>query len=116
MNNIVKKYLRKKTDELNTLIRSSFDSWPQAQNKYIVKICMVQNSYWWLLPLFGKVLHTKLPFSQKLTPITPYFFHLKSFLWKRPLTINVRKISIDQILTYISFCLEILAHLGHLFA
>ena len=45
-----------------------------------------------------------------------YFFHLKSFLWKGPLTVKVRKKIIDQILGYISFCIEIRAYLGNLFA
>ena len=43
-----------------------------------------------------------------------YFFHLKSFLWKGPLTVKVRKKIIDQILGYISFCIEIRAYLGYL--
>ena len=47
-------------------------------------------------------------------PVLPYFFHLKSFAWKGPLTVKVRK-KIDQILGYISFCIEIRSHLGHLF-
>ena len=48
--------------------------------------------------------------------MNPYiFFHLKSFLWKGPLTVKDRKKFIDQILSYISFCFEISAHLGHLF-
>ena len=47
---------------------------------------------------------------------THIFFHLESFLWKRPMTVEVRKKIIDQILGYISFCIEIRAHLGHLFA
>ena len=51
----------------------------------------------------------------KANPAPPYFFHLKSFLWKGPLTVKVRKKTIDQILVYIGFCLEIRAHLGHLF-
>ena len=50
-------------------------------------------------------------------PVPPYyFFHLKSLLWKGPLTVKVRKKMIDQNLGYISFCSEIGAHLGHLFA
>ena len=48
----------------------------------------------------------------EINPVPPYFFHLKSFLWKGPLTVKVRKKFIDQILGYI----EIRAHLGHLFA
>ena len=35
MINIVKKYLPKKIHELNILIVSSDDSYPQVQNKYI---------------------------------------------------------------------------------
>ena len=34
---------------------------------------------------------TKLPFFQKLTPHPHIYFHLKSFLWKGPLTVKVRK-------------------------
>ena len=49
-------------------------------------------------------------------PVPPIFFHLKSFLWKGPLTVKVRKKIIDQILGCISFCIEIRAYLGHLFA
>ena len=41
----------------------------------------------------------------------PYiFFHLKSFLWKGPLTVKVRKKIIHQIFGYISFCTEICVH------
>ena len=50
------------------------------------------------------------------SPIAPYFFQLKSFLWKGLLTVKVRKKIIDQILGYISFCFEIYAHLCHPFA
>ena len=39
-----------------------------------------------------------------------------NFLWKGPLTVKVRKKIINQILGYISFCIKIRAHLGHLFA
>ena len=53
---------------------------------------------------------------QKLAPYPNIFFHLKSFLWKGPSTVKVRKKIIDQILGYISFCFEIRAHLGHRFA
>ena len=116
MINIVKKYLRGKIHLLNTLNKCSENSQSQAQNKYIVKNRLLQNNYWWLLPLFRYVLHTKLPFFQKLTSYPHIFFHLKHFLWKGPLTVKVRKKKIDQIWGYISFCIEILANLGHLFA
>ena len=52
----------------------------------------------------------------EINAVPPYFYHLKSFLWKGPLTVKVRKKIIDQILGYISFCIEIHGHLGHLFA
>ena len=91
MINIVKKYLWKKIHDLNNLSWSSFDSQRQAQNRYIVESRLVQNNYWWLLRLFRYVLHTKLPFCEKLTPYPHIFFHLKSFLWKGPLTAKVRK-------------------------
>ena len=52
----------------------------------------------------------------EINPVPPYFFHLKSFLWKVLLTVKVRKKIIDEILGYISFCFEIPADLGHLFA
>ena len=53
----------------------------------------------------------------EINPVPPYiFFHLTSFIWKGPLTVKVRKKTSDQILGYISFCIEIRAHLGHLFA
>ena len=58
----------------------------------------------------------KIPVFSEINPVTPIFFHLESFLWKGPLTAKVRKKVIDQILGYISFCIEIRAHLGHLFA
>ena len=51
----------------------------------------------------------------EIDPVPLYFFYLKSFLWKGPLTVKVRKKIIDQILGYISFCSEIRAQLGHLF-
>ena len=91
MINIVKKYLRGKIHLLNTLNKCSENSQSQAQNKYIVKNRLLQNNYWWLLPLFRYVLHTKLPFFQKLTSYPHIFFHLKHFLWKGPLTVKVRK-------------------------
>ena len=50
MINIVKKYLWRRIHELNTLIWSSDDSLPQAQNKYIVKTHLLQNNYQWLYP------------------------------------------------------------------
>ena len=52
----------------------------------------------------------------EINPIPHIFFHLKSLLWKDPLTFKMRKKFINQILSYISFCFEICAHLGHLFA
>ena len=53
----------------------------------------------------------------EINPVPSYFFfHLKSFLWKGPLTVKARKTVINQILGYISFCIEIRAQLGHLFA
>ena len=79
-------------------------------------VAILKKNYLWLLLLFRQVLHTKLTFSQKLTPCPHNCFHLKPFLWKGPLTVKVRKKFIDQILSYISFCFEIRAHLGHLFA
>ena len=51
----------------------------------------------------------------EINPVPPFFFHLKSFLWKSPLTVRVRKKFINQISSYISFCFVIRAHLGHLF-
>ena len=51
-----------------------------------------------------------------INPVPPYFFHLRSFLWKEPMTVKVRKTIIDQNLGYISFCFEVRAHLDHLFA
>ena len=45
-----------------------------------------------------------------------FFLRLKSFLWKGHLTVKARKKIIDQILSYSSFCFQIRAHLGHLFA
>ena len=59
--------------------------------------------------------HKTSVFSE-IKPVPPHSFHLKSFLWKVPLTVKVRKKIIDQILGYISFCVEIRAYLGHLFA
>ena len=41
---------------------------------------------------------------------------VKSFLWKGPPTVKVRKKIIDQMLGHISFCFEIRAHLVRLFA
>ena len=95
------------------------DLWRKIHDLYLYKS-------WWLSSYTeGKLfvaastlllsLHTKLPFSQKLIPYPHIFFHLKSFLWKSPLTVKVWKKFIDQILSYITFCFEIYAHLGHLF-
>ena len=53
MINVVKKYLGRKIHELNTLIGFSNDSESPAPNKYIVKNRLLQNNYWWLLPLFS---------------------------------------------------------------
>ena len=52
----------------------------------------------------------------EINPVPLYFFPLKIFLWKGPLTVKVREKIIDQILGYISFCIEIRLHLGHRFA
>ena len=54
-------YFKTKTDVAQNVIDkffsnfdfgSSFDSYAQAQNKYTAKSRLVQNNYWWLLPLF----------------------------------------------------------------
>ena len=42
----------------------------------------------------------------EINPDPHIFFHLKYFLWKGPLTVEVRKKFIDQILSYISFCFQ----------
>ena len=102
MLNVVNKYLWRKIHKLNTLIGSSNDSQPQAPNKYIVKNQLLQNNYWWLLPLFRYVLHLNLPFFQKVAPYLHIFFRLKSYLWKGLLTAKVRKKN-HQILCCISF-------------
>ena len=52
----------------------------------------------------------------EINPVSTIFFHLKPFLRTGPLTVKVRKKIIDQILGYISFCTEIRAQSGHLFA
>ena len=52
MINIVKKYPWRRINELNNLIGYSDDFLPQTQNKYIVKIRLLQNNYWWLYPIF----------------------------------------------------------------
>ena len=60
--------------------------------------------------------HKASVFSE-INPVPPYFFfHLKFFLWKGPLTVKVRKKFIDQVLSCIRFSFEIRAHLGHLLA
>ena len=78
--NILKKYLRRKIHELNTLIGILMIH-SHKHNKYIVKYCLLWNNYWQMLLLFCEVLPTKLPFSQKftlfsqkLTLHSPYFF------------------------------------------
>ena len=55
-------------------------------------------------------------FFQKLAPYPYIFSHLKSYLWEGPLTVKVKKKIIVHILGYISFCIEIRTHLGHLLA
>ena len=52
--------------------------------------------------------HKTSVFSE-IKPVPPFFFfsHLKSFLWKGPLTVKVRKKIIDQILGYIAETPEI---------
>ena len=102
MINTVKKYLSRKIHKLNTLIGSSNNCQSQAPNKYIVKNQLLQNNYWWLLPLFRYVLHLNLPFFQKVAPYLHIFFRLKSYLWKGLLTAKVRKKN-HQILCCISF-------------
>ena len=54
--NIVKKYPRRKIHKLNTLIGSSDDSQPQAQNKYAVKNHQLHKL---LLPLLQSKLEKK---------------------------------------------------------
>ena len=56
----------------------------KTQNKYIVKNHLLHNNYWWLLPPFRQVLHTKLPLFSEINPVPPLFFYLESFLWKGP--------------------------------
>ena len=52
----------------------------------------------------------------EISPIHPYFFHLKSLLWKDPVTVKIRrKKIIYHILGYISFYFKVSAHSGHLF-
>ena len=46
----------------------------------------------------------------------PHIFKLKILPLERPSESQSYKGIIDQILGYISFCFEISAHLGHLFA
>ena len=50
----------------------------------------------------------------EINPVPTCCFCLKSFLWKGPQTIKIKKN--DQILGYISFNFEICANLGHFFA
>ena len=109
MINIVKKYLRRKIHELNTLIGSFDDSQPQAQNKYIVTNRLLQKSYQGSFRSFVKFCSV---FSG-INHVPPYFFYLKFFLWKCPLTVKVRKKIIDQILGCISFYFEIRAHFSY---
>ena len=45
MVNIVKKYARRKIHKLNTLIGTSDDSEPQAENKYTEKNGLLRNNY-----------------------------------------------------------------------
>ena len=45
-----------------------------------------------------------------------FFFHLKYFLWKGPLTVKIRKKFINQTLGCINFYVEMRAHIGHIFA
>ena len=65
--------------------------------------------------LFLEALSMASVFSENST-VLPYFFHLKSFLWKVLLKIKFRKKSVHQILGYISFCSEIRVWLSHYFA
>ena len=51
----------------------------------------------------------------EINPVPPYFFSLKLFPMER--SSDSHKLEkIEQILSYISFCFKIRAHLGHLFA
>ena len=51
----------------------------------------------------------------EINPEPAYFFHLKYFLWKGALTVKVRKNHRSDFGLH-QFCIEIRAHLGHLFA
>ena len=90
MINIVKNYLWMKIHKLNTLIGCSDDSWSQAQNKYIVKNRLLRDNYRWLLLLLRSAYKAS-TFFQKLTSYPHILFNLKSFLWKGPLIVKVRK-------------------------
>ena len=91
----LKKYMLRKIYELNTLIGYSDDSYPQAQNKYIVKIRRLQNNYWWrCFYYFVKFCTYKASVFSETNLIPPYFFPQWMVL---------------------SFFFEIDAHLGHLF-
>ena len=78
---------------------------------------MWQNNCCLLLPLFRLVLHTKLPFFSEINPVPPYFFALKILpMESSSESQSYKKKIMDQMFGYISFCFEIRAHLGHLFA
>ena len=55
-------------------------------------------------------------YSFRFFTLLIHFFHLKPSLCKGPLTLNFTKEIINQILGYSSFCFEISAYLGQLFA
>ena len=54
-------------------------------------------------------------FFSEFNPVPHFFFHLKSFQWRGPLTVKVRKNSSIRFWATSSFCIEIRAPLGHIF-
>ena len=91
MINIVKKYLRRKIHELNTLIGTCDDSSPQAQNKYIVKYRRLRKKPLVAASALSLSIAYKTSIFSEINPIAQSFFHLKSFLWKGLLTGKIRK-------------------------
>ena len=108
MINIAKKFLWKKMHQLNKHLDRNFwwflassKEWINCQKSPVAKLVLTAAS-----TLSLSYAYNASVFSE-INSVPPYFFCLKYFIWKGPLTVKIRKKLIDQILGYISFCFEI---------
>ena len=99
MINIVKKHFRRKIHELNTLIGSSDDSQPRAQNKYIAEFCLLQNNYYRITAASTLQLSSanKAFVLSETKPVHIFMFSLKLFAMELPSVSVLKHVHIQVI-------------------